>query len=217
LLSDGWFFADCEGMEIVLLPPRAVRVFSFALWLGALLAALFLASCATVPINFPPDRDNPSIMGRETVPLDRFLSVVERRNPQLGRQAWTAVWKAYADACDVEGVRQSVALVQMLHETNWLRFGGDVKLQQNNFAGLGVTGGGVPGLSFPDVRTGAMAHVQHLKAYASGEPLSSKLVDPRFKYVKRGSAPSMRSLTGKWAMDPLYGDKLARLYGQLAG
>jgi hypothetical protein len=182
------------------------------------LAALMLASCATVPINLPPvDRGNPSIMGRETVPLDRFLSVVQQRNPALGQTAWTAVWRAYADACDAEGVRQSVALVQMLHETNWLRFGGDVKPSQNNFAGLGVTGGGVAGLSFPDVRTGALAHVQHLKAYASTEPPSGALVDPRFRYVKRGSAPTVRSLTGKWAMDPGYGDKLMRLYSQLAG
>jgi hypothetical protein len=187
-------------------------------WCVALLAAWFLASCATVPINPPPgDRGNPSIMGRETIPLDRFLAVVERRNPSLGTQGWTNVWQAYADACDTEGVRQSVALVQMLHETNWLRFGGDVKLSQNNFAGLGVTGGGTAGLSFPDVRTGALAHVQHLKAYASYDPPSATLVDPRFRYVKRGSAPTVRSLTGKWAMDPGYGDKLMRLYGTMAG
>ena len=187
-------------------------------FLALALAAWTLASCATIPINLPPaDRGNPSIMGRETVALERFLSVVEHRNPSLGRQGWTDVWQAYADACDAEGVRQSVALVQMLHETNWLRFGGDVKPGQNNFAGLGVTGGGAAGLSFPDVRTGALAHVQHLKAYASTEPPSSTLVDPRFRYVKRGSAPTVRSLTGRWAMDPGYGDKLMRLYGQMVG
>ncbi len=203
-------------MEAVLVPPRP-RSWSAVLWPCLLAAALALASCATVPINLPPDRGNPFIMGRETVPLDRFLTVVQQRNPALGEKAWRAVWTAYSDACDTEGVRQSVALVQMLHETNWLRFGGDVKLSQNNFAGLGVTGGGVAGLSFPDVRTGALAHVQHLKAYASTEPPAAALVDPRFRYVRRGSAPTVRSLTGKWAMDPGYGDKLMRLYGQLAG
>jgi len=100
----------------------------------------------------------------------------------------------------------------MLHETNWLKFGGDVQPRQNNFAGLGVTGGGVAGLSFPDVRTGALAHVQHLKAYGSTAPVVANLVDPRFRYVKRGSAPTLKSLTGRWAMDPNYGDKLLRLY-----
>lgn len=200
-------------MTTVLSFPVSRRCLKF---LALALAAAALASCATVPINLPPiDRGNPSIMGSETVPLDRFLSLVERRNPSLGRQAWTGVWRAYADACDAEGVKQSVALTQMLHETNWLKFGGDVKISQNNFAGLGVTGGGVAGLSFPDVPTGALAHVQHLKAYASTEPAAKRIVDPRFKYVKRGVAPTVRSLTGKWAMDPNYGDKLMRLYGQL--
>ncbi len=34
------------------------------------------------------------------------------------------------------------------------------------FAGIGTTGGGVAGVSYPDVRTGIRAQVQHLKAYA---------------------------------------------------
>ena len=40
-----------------------------------------------------------------------------------------------------------------------------------NFAGIGTTGGGVPGNSYPDVRTGVRAQIQHLKAYATDEPL----------------------------------------------
>ncbi len=40
--------------------------------------------------------------------------------------------------------------------------------RQNNFAGIGTTGGGVPGDSFPDVSTGVLAQMQHLVAY-SGE------------------------------------------------
>ena len=31
---------------------------------------------------------------------------------------------------------------------------------------IGTTGGGVAGVSYPDVRTGIRAQVQHLKAYA---------------------------------------------------
>ncbi len=40
--------------------------------------------------------------------------------------------------------------------------------KQNNFAGLGTTGGGVPGDSYPDVNTGVLAQIQHLVVY-SGE------------------------------------------------
>jgi hypothetical protein len=179
------------------------------------LSLIVLASCSTLTPIRAPQSDDPPVMGTQTVPLDRFLALVVPRNPGLGQQRWTQVWTAYRDACRTEGVNQTLALVQMLHETNWLKFGGDVQPQQNNFAGLGVTGGGVPGLSFPDVRTGALAHVQHLKAYGSTAPLVANLVDPRFRYVKRGSAPTLRSLTGRWAMDPNYGDKLFRLYLRL--
>ena len=176
---------------------------------------LLIASCSTLPPIQPPQADDPSVMGLQQVPLDRFLTLVVPKNPALGRDRWTEVWSSYRDACRNEGVNQTLALVQMLHETNWMRFGGDVKLRQNNFAGLGVTGGGVAGLSFPDVQTGALAHVQHLKAYGSTAPLVSTMVDPRFRYVKRGTAPTLRSLTGKWATDPNYGDKLIKLYRQL--
>ena len=96
-----------------------------------------------------------------------------------------------------EGVRAEIVFTQAMLETGWLQFGGDVKVDQFNFAGIGATGGGVPGNSFPDVRTGIRAQVQHLKAYASTEPLNNPCVDPRFHYVARGSAPTMEQLSGK--------------------
>ena len=60
---------------------------------------------------------------------------------------------------------------------------------QFNFAGIGTTGGGVAGVSYPDVRTGIRAQVQHLKAYACEEALNQDCVDTRFDLVARGSAP----------------------------
>lgn len=187
--------------------------------LGPVAVLFVLASCSTLPYEAPgagPAHDYP-IMGTTVVPLDRFLAFVETKNPGLGRAKWTELWEAYRDACRAEGVDQAVALVQMLHETGYQRFGGTVQARQNNFAGIGTVDKNTPGHSFPDVRTGALAHVQHLKAYASTAPLASTLVDPRFRYVKRGVAPSVRSLTGKWAADPAYGDKLVALYNQVWG
>lgn len=110
-----------------------------------------------------------------------------------------------------EGVRAEIVFTQAMLETGWLQFGGDVKVGQFNFAGIGATGGGVPGNSFPDVRTGIRAQVQHLKAYASTDPLNNPCVDPRFHYVKRGCAPTMEQLSGKWATGSGYGQSLARI------
>ena len=114
-----------------------------------------------------------------------------------------------------EGVRAEVVFCQEMNETNWLRFGGDVKAEQCNFAGLGATGNGVPGNTFPDARTGVRAQVQHLKAYASTEPLKNKCVDTRFGYVSRGSAPTVLKLSGTWAASKSYGQDLLKLIDEL--
>lgn len=91
------------------------------------------------------------------------------------------------EEAEAEGVKAEVVFGQICKETGFLHFGGDVEPEQCNFAGIGATGG-VPGASFPDVRTGIRAQVQHLKAYASDKPLNQECVDPRFQYVKRCAA-----------------------------
>lgn len=120
----------------------------------------------------------------------------------------------YEEAVD-EGVRPEVVFAQAMHETGWLQFGGDVKPDQCNFAGIGTTGGGVAGASFnaygkKSVRMGLRAQVQHLKAYASTGALKHKKVDPRFSLVKRASAVSVESLGGKWAVSKSYGKTIVK-------
>ena len=114
-----------------------------------------------------------------------------------------------------EGVNGDVLFAQVMLETNYLRFGNDVKPEQCNFGGLGATGNGNPGLSFRDVRTGIRAQVQHLKAYGSHEPLNNACADPRFLLVTRGSAPTIFDLSGKWAASRTYGESLDRIIRHL--
>ena len=52
---------------------------------------------------------------------------------------------------------------------------------------MGVTSNGMRGNSFDTPQLGIRAQVQHLKAYASTVDLKNECVDPRFKYVTRGS------------------------------
>ncbi|WP_172192221.1 N-acetylmuramoyl-L-alanine amidase [Actinomyces faecalis] len=135
------------------------------------------------------------------------------------------------DEAVAEGVSPELLFVQVVKETGWLQFGGDVKIGQFNFGGLGATGGGNPGNSFPDVRTGLRAQVQHLRAYAdpsvTAAALSHPVVDTRFAYVRKGSARYVEHLgiqenpnrTG-WAMAKGYGADLVemmRTYFSLLG
>ncbi len=100
-----------------------------------------------------------------------------------------AFCKIYIQECKAEGVKAEVAFCQAMKETGFLSYGGQVSITQFNFAGLGATDDGASGASFKSVRQGIRAQVQHLKAYASKEPLNKKCVDSRFAYVKRGNAP----------------------------
>ncbi len=126
----------------------------------------------------------------------------------------------YREEAAIEGVNYDIAFCQMCLETGFLQFGGDVKPEQNNFGGIGAIGNGVQGDRFSDRRIGVRAQIQHLKAYASAEPLVQTLVDPRFSLVQRGTAPLLGQLSGRWAEDINYDKKimaiLRRLY-ELSG
>ena len=163
------------------------------------------------------------IMGPAETTIDQMVSVYQASGAAYPSAVY--VYKgaptirsfctiAYNEAV-AEGVRPEVLFAQAMHETGWLRFGGDVKPQQCNFGGLGATGNGVSGLTFPDVATGLRAQVQHLKAYASTDPLKTQCVDPRFYYVTRGCAPCVEDLAGRWASDRNYGKSLVTIINRL--
>ena len=118
-----------------------------------------------------------------------------------------------------ENVKPEVVFAQAMKETGFLKFGGDVKIEQYNFAGLGALGNSVKGASFVDVKTGLRAQVQHLKAYASNDDLENECVDPRFKLVTRNTAPYVEWLGSKenpkkvgWATEKEYGISMMKLY-----
>ena len=126
--------------------------------------------------------------------------------------------KIYVEECKAENIKPEVAFAQCMLETGWLTFRGDVSITQYNFAGLGATGGGVPGNSFGTIRKGIRAHIQHLKAYASKAPLNKKCVDPRFSYVTRGTCKYVEWLgiyenphNAGWAATPGYGANLVKM------
>lgn len=160
----------------------------------------------------PGDLDH--IMGRGKV-SDVQLIMFLKANNEKALETFPELPKYYREEALIEGVNYDIAFCQMCLETGYLRFGGDVKPEQNNFAGLGAIGGGVEGAHFQSPRLGVRAHIQHLKAYASREPLVQELVDPRFRFVSRGIAPLVDQLSGRWAADLDYGTKILAILKRL--
>jgi hypothetical protein len=92
----------------------------------------------------------------------------------------------------------------MIHETGYGKYGGSVKPEQNNYAGIGATGGGVPGYTFATAELGVQAHIAHLVAYVyptDMAPWTNTSIDPRYDKVQpRGIARLLRDLDGRWAV-----------------
>ncbi|MCP6761046.1 MAG: N-acetylmuramoyl-L-alanine amidase [Fischerella sp. CENA71] len=143
------------------------------------------------------------------------LQIFLKNNNENALAKFPDIGKLYREEAAIEGVNYDIAFCQMCVETGFLRFGGDIKLEQNNFAGLGTIGGGSEAASFESARIGVRAHIQHLKAYASLEPLVQDVVDPRFRFVTRGIAPLLSQLSGRWSADLNYGDKIIAMLKRL--
>jgi N-acetylmuramoyl-L-alanine amidase len=160
----------------------------------------------------PGDFD--AIMGRGKTSDVHLIMFLSAGNEQA-LSKFPDLPKFYREEAAIEGVNHDIAFCQMCLETGFLRFGGDVKPEQNNFAGLGAIGGGAEGAYFRSPRLGVRAHIQHLKAYASQAPLVQELIDPRFRYVTRGIAPLLDQLSGRWAADLEYGKKILAMLRRL--
>jgi hypothetical protein len=122
------------------------------------------------------------------------------------------------------GIRADMAWAQMVHETNYGEYTGDVKPEQNNMAGIGATGGGVPGNSFATAALGVIAHISHLAWYVYpthfDDPYCRMSLDPnvpgdpRHFVIEgkehRGNVRTVIDLGGKWAPSPEYGRAVLR-------
>lgn len=123
------------------------------------------------------------------------------------------------------GIRADMAWAQMIHETGYGQYGGVVVPEQNNMAGIGATGPGVPGNSFATAELGVIAQYAHLAWYIYPSHLSDPYCvlveqpaggpittpgDPRH-FVQpddsphKGNVRTVYELSAKWAVGPDYG------------
>ena len=177
-------------------------------------------SMATVPASRIPERPaRPPIpeyiMGKGIILPENMAVFLLNANYVVDRDFIENLAFLYTEEAEIEGVNHDVAFAQMCLETGYLSFSGLVTPDMNNFCGLGAIGPGQNGERFPDPRTGVRAHIQHLKVYATDAPLKQELVDPRYRYVRPGSSPSIKGLTGTWAVDRNYAEKINSIMERL--
>jgi len=168
---------------------------------------------------------------------ERFRTAAVNQNREFLRFPLELV-DMYLEIGKEYNIRGDIAFFQAVHETGFFQFTGIVKPQQNNFCGLWATGvaltgnepfngvspdvvafiPGVHGLTYFTQRDGVEAHIQHLYAYATTEPLPAGkvLVNPRFSYPRfAGIAVKWTDLNGRWAVPGVgYGETILNYWAK---
>ena len=171
--------------------------------------------------ELPADYKKISIFGEAEATKKQAVAYIKQANPKVRLDCSVEeLVDLYWQEAEREDVRPDLALAQSLVETGTYAYGGDVHHKQNNFCGLGTTGGGVKGASFKTPELGVRAHIQHLLAYTQKKRPQTKIVDPRYELahnirLERGLVDTWYGLNGTWAMGSLYCEKIMATYQKM--
>jgi len=123
------------------------------------------------------------------------------------------------------GIDPAIVIAQSAHETGWWQ--SPAWTDHLNPAGIGITGPDVASPSWESGVDAARAQLVHLFLYAvgpipPGHPLEPHIpLDPRYEAAlsagRAGRARSLADLTGLWATDPDYAERIARVGNRLFG
>lgn len=180
----------------------------------------------TTPDTSEKTEDNgyTKIVGKAVATAEQMIAHIKKKNPSVAQSVIDMI-PFYLSEGKTEGIRGDVAFAQSCIETGNFAFPQNtcaVTISQNNFCMMGVVNTFEKGNSFATPQLGIRAQIQHLKAYASTEPLVGKCIDPRFTYVSRGCAPYVEWLGTKenpegkgWASAKNYGAKILRVLNEI--
>ena len=188
---------------------KSVKKLFSALFLAA--TFFFFDSCVSRPKQPEIIQLSRRILDQGQLTAPQLAAFFLSRNPDVDRAHITQFAQYYIDEAAAEGINSDAAFAQMCLETGFLRFGGLVQPEFHNYCGLGAMDADHPGEQFDTEELGVRAHIQHLQAYATKEEtqLNKELIDPRYNWVhKTKYIETIFELTGTWATDPLYGEKI---------
>jgi uncharacterized protein YraI len=178
-------------------------------------AYLDIGEAPPAPVIF---RASDSIVGPVRGSAEEAIGYASAFEPYRPEEVERYIVEMYRLAPEV-GFDPAILVAQSAHETgNWRSYWWFVRL---NPAGLGITGDPAQEAASPTFPSGtiaARAQIAHMHAevYGSSRPLPPILqgVDPTYQRVFEagwaGTIRTIEDLTGTWAVDPEYHDKLAR-------
>lgn len=171
------------------------------------------------------------IIGPPSAPLSVVVPALAAQadvHPEFAGPMFGALWRAATRyGLDPVGV-----VAQSAKETKWGQFGGAVRREMFNPAGIKIRKPGfVAGTDgdktlahsqFASWTVGAIAMCQHLRAYAGWPvPHLDLVVDPRYDFALEVGLSSpvveFEGLGGKWAPDVAYGTSVVAIAVRLGG
>ena len=174
---------------------------------------------SAIAAELPPIKTGGGNTVPECATPGRMMAFIRSRNSSLDPR-FEKIAVEYMREGEALGIRWDYAIAQMAIETNYLTYkaaGGrpaDVRPAQNNFAGIGATGGGEHGEAFKDVQSGVRAHLQHLLLYA-GDKIADPVAERTRKvqewgvlksfHAKLKGPTTFKDLARKWAVSGDYG------------
>jgi hypothetical protein len=161
------------------------------------------------------------IMGNGRLNKDAVVSYIVNKGSAMNRQQIDTLVNHYIREAHTEGINYDIAVAQMCYATRFLN---NMELLNTfNYAGLNADMGiSVRGGSrHIDMGEGVRAHIQHLKGYASSEPLRNEVVDRRYNLLKTssvfGTVNTLDRLFAVWSPHNTrdYGDGIKKILREL--
>ena len=156
-----------------------------------------------------------NILGIGSITPGDFVSYLIAQNPEA-RGVGAELIAIYVREAHFEGVNHDIAIVQMLHATNFLK-NRDLMVN-HNYAGFINTDHWFG--RFNDMTMGVRAHIQHLKGYATNELPRNDIVAPRYYILANlgylGTVTDFDSLYRVWsASSSRYKSNIDRILADL--
>ncbi len=207
--------------------------------LVGLLLVVALAATACVPSDGSPGSPGVPVQGQSTLSAAELVNwFVANDPPSLPYRATGATIQQLAQMFVDEGnrynVRGDIAFAQSVVETAYFNFPdyGQVRTNNNNFAGIGACDSCGNGFQFSTALAGVRAQMQLLRNYADAASRVTNIPDAPIPelwgsnpatasynfdhYFAKGWAPLWNNMgNGNWATAPDYATVVLRVYNQM--